>query len=212
MSIIGSVLGSGLFGGGKGKTVLQTIGGILGFGGNSNPNQIKKIVQDARKAGIHPLAALGSPVSASYQGPVGSTFTGDAVGDGMAMQGLTRDLLKAQITTEKARAEALIAEARSRTGIAQNRASETGGPKPIPLWVKAVDRDGNEMWVPNPDGPDPEQFLVPGLSHGADVVVGDPKPRGPGTRRRRSTRRGSRTTTPPTTVPPQGSRGRNSRY
>jgi hypothetical protein len=36
--------------------------------------------------------------------------------------------------------------------------------KGLALWVRGVDRDGKEVWVPNPDGPEIDQFFTPFLT------------------------------------------------
>lgn len=167
------------------NTLLSVGGKLLGglFGRRKRTNSIQQIVSDAKAAGIHPLAALGSPAASSYGSPVGSSTTGDAIGDAISefgrsrkqdkLQGKQDRLIEAQIDTEKAKADALRAEARSRTMISSARGT---GQKPIPLWVEYVDRDGNVQWGPNPDIPDLEQMPVPGMIHGTDAIVGDEVP------------------------------------
>lgn len=166
-------------------TLLSVGGKLLGglFGRKKRKNSVQQIVNDAKAAGIHPLAALGSPAAANYASPVGSSPFGDAVADGMDTLGrsisnrrsnrLDNELRTAQIDTERAKAEALRAEATSRTRISTARGT---GSKPIPLWVEYVDRDGNIQWGPNPSIPDLEQMPVPGMIHGTDAIVGDTRP------------------------------------
>lgn len=98
--------------------------------------KVRRLVEDAKAAGIHPLAALGStvagssamPVAPSFTSPVvaGSSAMGDSVGDAFAQlaaglslkrQGLENELLAAQ-----------VGEARSRSVIAKARAAAVGGP------------------------------------------------------------------------------------
>lgn len=131
---------SGLFGG---------LGGILGglFGRKSekaaiayrryyDANRIGITVADAKRAGIHPLAALGANIPTTMGLPVSNAF-GDSIGDAAAAlgsildrkdiniakaqdaerRGLENDLLRAQIDA-----------ARSRTQIAKLRAGAIGGP------------------------------------------------------------------------------------
>lgn len=50
---------------------------------------------------------------------------------------------------------------------------------PLPIWVPGVDRDGKEMWIPNPDGPDLEQLgaaialrTQSGYERAAETAVG----------------------------------------
>lgn len=141
--------------------------------------QIQRLVADARAAGIHPLAALGSPVASSFGTPIGSTGAGDAIGDALSSAGLLKKqgaLLDAQISSERAKAAALMAEAQSRTHIQSARRVVTDGGDPIPLWVRYKDRDGNILWGPNPMLPELEQMPVPAMIHGTDVVVRDQPP------------------------------------
>lgn len=143
---------------------------------NRQDTQIQRIAADARAAGIHPLAALGSPVSSSYGTPV----TGDSVGDAVSSLGSSRsrrlqdDLVRAQISSEKAKEIALLAEATSRTSIAAARNGATSGP--IPLYVDYVDLDGNVMKGPNPNLPDNEQWMSPAWIHMNDRFVRPPVP------------------------------------
>lgn len=144
---------------------------------NRQDSQIQRIVADARAAGIHPLAALGSPVSSSYGTPIAGDSIGDAIGalGGGSLRAKQEKLLDAQIRSERAKEEALIAEATSRTRIAGARNTTRGGP--IPLYVEYIDRDGNIHYGPNPDLPDIEQFPAPGLIQVVvDPLVGDKTP------------------------------------
>jgi len=147
-------------------------------------SRIQRLVKDARAAGIHPLAALGSPVSSSPVTPIGSTVTGDAIGDfyqrrqakdqlQLAKENAAadRDLKREMLNQEKLKTSAMIADAQSRTEIMRARQAGTQGP--VPLWVKYRDRDGNIHWGPNPDLPDLEQFPSPALIQGVtNPVVG----------------------------------------
>lgn len=188
---IGSVLGKVL--GVATKVVSGPLGPLIEaaapalvdrFLGGKKSQGIGDLVRDARSAGIHPLAALGSPISSNYGTPVGSTATGDAVGDAIAAMrrrgpekeqaALDAELRRAQIRSENAKADALLAEAQSRTTIQQVRNRQTNSP--IDLYVQYRDRDGNVLWGPNPDLPDIEQIPVPAAIHGSDVIVGDPLP------------------------------------
>lgn len=40
---------------------------------------------------------------------------------------------------------------------------QVASPDPLPIWVPGQDRDGKNIWIPNPDGPDLEQYLGAGL-------------------------------------------------
>lgn len=156
----------------------QGLGGAIKGVRNRNrqDSQIQRIVADARKAGIHPLAALGSPVSSSYGTPV----TGDSVGDAVSSLGSSRSrrlqdkLLEAQISSERAKEIALLSEAQSRTAITAARNGATSGA--IPLYVDYVDLDGNIMKGPNPQLPDNEQWMSPAWIHMNDRVVRPPVP------------------------------------
>lgn len=104
--------------------------------GHLNTHKIRMTVNDARKAGIHPLAALGSPVAGSWASPVANTALGDAVGEGAARlgsaidRGTVNELQRLQMDTERARIRnldantaATLADAQSRTAIASARRS-----------------------------------------------------------------------------------------
>lgn len=137
-------------------------------------SSIQRLVADARAAGIHPLAALGSPIAGSFGTPMTGSAVGDAV-DGWRASSLDSKqgkLLDAQIATEEAKRLALLSEATSRTRYQQARQATSSG-APIPLWVQYQDRDGNILWGPNPQIPDFDQMPVPGMIHGTDVFVGD---------------------------------------
>lgn len=158
-SLVGGLLGSGIFGGGKGKTALSVLGGALGSRSSGPGNNIGRVVRQARAAGIHPLAALGSPAAGNYASPVGQHSSGDVIHDGGNR--LARELMQQQIDTEKAKQVSLLSEAQSRTQAAQMRAASIGGREPIPLWVPYVDRQGNIHYGPNPDIADIEQLPMP---------------------------------------------------
>lgn len=119
-------------------SIISTVGGLLGGMMNRdsaadhnaairqmNATKIQTTVKDARKAGIHPLAALGSPVAGSWATPVGQPGLGDAVADGAASIGKAvdsggqRELLRASIETERAKARNLDADTASRLADAQ---------------------------------------------------------------------------------------------
>lgn len=104
-------------------SIISTLGGLAGGLLNRNSAQdaqsrvdnfnrtkIQTTVKDARRAGIHPLAALGSPVAGSWATPVSQPSMGDAVADGanaIARSFPNADakaLLSAQLNTERAKA------------------------------------------------------------------------------------------------------------
>ena len=108
---------------------------------------LQRLVADAKKAGISPLAALGSSAAGQYGSPVGSTATGSYVADGLASitpkfdrqlqplrlenQALQNDLIKAQIAALNSDT---VATATSRTRIPAARPSEVefmGGGDPM---------------------------------------------------------------------------------
>lgn len=98
--------------------------------------KIQRVVADAKMAGIHPMAALGSPVAGSFATPQaaygGQPRSGSAIGDAMETFGqsvasipsstpLQDQLTKAQIANVQASTANLISEATSRTQIANAR-------------------------------------------------------------------------------------------
>lgn len=170
-SLLGGLFTSGLFGGGKGKGALQVVGNVLGnkSAEKRQDTTISRVVADARAAGVHPGYALGGSVAGSYGLPVNS---GGPTYDGVSGRrvALENRLLEAQISSEEAKRLALLSEARSTSMSSQARAGATGGP--MPLWVQVVDRDGNLLWVPNPDLPDLDQMAIPAAAHAATPFVG----------------------------------------
>mgnify|MGYP000421088419 CR=1 FL=1 len=96
-----------------------------------NKNRIQWLVQDAGKAGINPLAALGSPLAGGFAAPVpaGQSQYGSTVADGFRSVGasvdrslnetkeLQNDLLRAQIGQVKASTVKTLSDATSRTAI-----------------------------------------------------------------------------------------------
>lgn len=100
-----------------------------------NKTKIQTTVKDARAAGIHPLAALGSPVAGSWASPV-APYSGDAIGEGLSRiggaidKGMGSELEKLQLEAERARIRnldantaATLADATSRTTLANARRS-----------------------------------------------------------------------------------------
>lgn len=98
-----------------------------------NAKRIQTLVKDARAAGIHPLAALGSSVAGSFATPQaaygGAPITGSAAGDAVKAFGdnlqvdneqgaLQRELLKAQIRNVDASTANLLSQATSRGSFA----------------------------------------------------------------------------------------------
>lgn len=108
--------------------------------------RIQRVVQDARAAGIHPLAALGSPSVGTFATPMaaygGAPISGSAVGEalsaaGAAMpaegstSGLQEQLLKAQIANVNASTQQLLADATSRTKIAMQNSNQDQFGNPV---------------------------------------------------------------------------------
>lgn len=98
-----------------------------------NKTKIQTTVKDARAAGIHPLAALGSPVAGSWASPV-ARYSGDAIGEGLSrlgdavnkgagneLQRLQMDAERARIRNLDANTAATLADAQSRSAIAAAR-------------------------------------------------------------------------------------------
>lgn len=130
------------------------VGGLLNRGGQKKANQqadyynrhkIRMTVEDAKAAGVHPLAALGSSVAGSWIAPQANTGIGDAVAHaGHAIgqmrqqkkqdttQQLQNDLLKAQIRRTDAETADLVSTAQSRSNISRMRAAAIGGPQVLP--------------------------------------------------------------------------------
>lgn len=108
-----------------------------------NRNKIQWTVEDAKKAGIHPLAALGSPVAGSFASPVANTALGDAVADGAASLGRSfsksgsLEIENAQLTNERLRAEIELTRAQSRTLTARTMNE-----------LRGVDVAGNKLETP----------------------------------------------------------------
>lgn len=96
--------------------------------------QLQRMVEDARAAGISPVAALGASGAYSATANVKPETSGDLIGAGLAdvfgeRAELENDLLRAQIGERNASAAALAAEARSRSlmGAARAAAREEPG-------------------------------------------------------------------------------------
>lgn len=142
-------------------------------------NPIAKVVRDAKSAGIHPLAALGSNVAGSYGTPVSSGL-GSAVGAGldrfaqaMANRKSEAELDAIGAAAEHSRAEAELARARSRSII---QGAQNGGRAPA-SYGAMLKFAGNE-WQPAPDTSDTQKIedrygdLV-GAGYGVTVGVRD---------------------------------------
>lgn len=105
-----------------------------------NANKISMTVQDAKRAGIHPLAALGSPAAGQFAAPVVSN-AGDTIAEGARSAGkhvsdalssldtenknLQNQYLRAQIA--KTAAETMLTDTQSRTQAAKLLSATQGG-------------------------------------------------------------------------------------
>lgn len=152
--MVASLIGAGI------GAIGNVLGGLIGsssaqkqhedqmqFAWSSAMNKIRWTVNDAKRSGIHPLAALGSPVSSPMGTPVGasSASLGDAIGRAAELLAngingkaaieraeerdqLENELLRAQIGHSNAETSALLTDAQSRSMIAKTRAAAIGGP------------------------------------------------------------------------------------
>lgn len=128
-------------------------------------NSIQRLVRDARAAGIHPLAALGSPIAGTNAAPVGSTATGDTVGDAiLARRSLEaeieskradRDLKREALNQEKLKTNEMILDARNRTAIMAARLKWDQRDKPALLRERYWDPiEKRWFWGPGQQVPD----------------------------------------------------------
>lgn len=106
-----------------------------------NETRIQTLVKDAKAAGIHPLAALGSPVAGGFAAPVpsGQSVSGSGYADGIRELGagvdewqrrmLAETSEKAGLENELLRSEISLRNAQSRTLIerAKNDAAVRAG-------------------------------------------------------------------------------------
>lgn len=142
-------------------------------------NPIQDVVRDAKAAGIHPLAALGSNLSGAYGSPV-SSAAGSAVGAGLdrfaaslANQKSEAELDALKSASEHSRAEAELARARSRSII---QGAQNGGRAPA-SYGSMLKYAGKE-WQTAPDTSDTQKIedrygdLV-GAGYGVTVGVRD---------------------------------------
>lgn len=118
--------------------------------------KIRRLVSDARAAGIHPLAAMGSQVAGSY-GSSGMVYTGNAAGEALSSSRssnplevenakLQNESLRADIERTRAdTARIIAAAATSRSDIARASASTRGAaddpPVPVRLFGGTIMRD-----------------------------------------------------------------------
>ncbi len=115
-------------------------------------SKIQRTVEQAKAAGIHPLAALGA--SPSYSSPSVVDTTGDRIGDGIAR---TAQALKGekQSNLQNTLIQTQIDEATSRTQLAKAQAFRVLNPQAeVPLISTVAnwqDRNGNIFQGPNPE-------------------------------------------------------------
>lgn len=157
-------------------SIISTVGSLIGGAMNRssasktnaandayNRNKIRWLVHDAKKAGIHPLAALGSPVSGSAIPQQASTAMGDAVGEGAARFGRGIDaaqerkdnaeLRQVTIDAERARIRNLDASTAATLATAQSRTA-----------IAAARRGGQTLDVANLPHPNPGSVTIKKLS------------------------------------------------
>lgn len=129
-----------------------------------NETRVQTLVKDARAAGIHPLAALGSSVAGSFATPQaafgGAPITGSAVGDAISEFGrnitppqanadLQTALLKAQIRNVDASTANMLADATSRSQIGKAQANMIGPMEVVPGQLGAAQKaqdDFGDIW------------------------------------------------------------------
>lgn len=140
----------------------------------TNKRQIQWLVSDARKAGINPLAALGSSAAGNIGAPTmvapelgGLPSSGNAIGDGIARgaavmgQGIDQWLARENVALQN---EAIsLANARSRTMMSQARADENNAPV-LKAFGLDIQRDASKF--------SSAQALTDEYGEGADFVGG----------------------------------------
>ena len=130
--------------------------------------KIQRTVDQAKAAGIHPLAALGA--SPSYSSPSVVDTTGSAIGDGIArtiqakaqqpQKNLQQQLMKAQLD-----------EATSRTQLSRAQAfrvlNPTATPPEISTGAWYTGKDGTRFWGPNPEAYEmsPAELAAGAITH-----------------------------------------------
>lgn len=108
----------------------------LAWAKNQAHNRIKWTVNDAKRAGIHPLAALGANVPTTSPGIVGATSLGDGVAAGAAQLGnainksegaelanLQKELIRSQIRQSDSVTSVNVARSRSIVGAMRSGAT-----------------------------------------------------------------------------------------
>ncbi|AXH73533.1 MAG: minor capsid protein [Cressdnaviricota sp.] len=114
--------------------------------------KIQRTVDQAKAAGIHPLAALGA--SPSYSSPAVVDNTGSAIGDGIARTIQAKQGVK-QSNLQSTLIQTQIDEATSRTQLAKAQAFRVLHPQAeiprISTTAIYTDKDGNDFLGPNPE-------------------------------------------------------------
>lgn len=140
----GAVLGAvgSLFGGAmKDRSDRKAEERARAYSLDDQTHQVQRRVEDAKAAGIHPLAALGMPSTGSFASAIGGSSMGDAIADGAAQIGGAIDgarssakagpleaaqlrVLQSEAARNEAEAQSLLA-ATSRSAIAGARRDAT---------------------------------------------------------------------------------------
>ncbi len=114
--------------------------------------KIQRTVDQAKAAGIHPLAALGA--SPSYSSPAVNDTTGSAIGDGIARTIQAKQGVK-QSNLQSLLIQTQIDEATSRTQLAKAQAFRVLNPQAeipqISTTAIYTDKNGNKFVGPNPE-------------------------------------------------------------
>ncbi len=113
-------------------------------------NQIQWRVQDATKAGIHPLVAMGASLTGGNAVPVGGTATGDSIRD--AGTAVTAGLARAKANKRADRladaevelAEAQALEAKARAKSYSDITSQQAGDSAVQRYLKEANQGGNQ--------------------------------------------------------------------
>lgn len=156
-----------------------------------NRNRIQLTVEDAKKAGIHPLAALGASsvgsIGTAVQ-PLGSSGVGDAVADGAAAiaKALPKETAKLEVENAQLRNEALradirksdaettrlLSDATSRSAVARVGDATRGGKEVMELKGFGGVMKKNPNWSDAQDVEDRYGNIVESV-YGLGALVGD---------------------------------------
>lgn len=186
--MLGSIIGAigGAFGA---KRAAASQREQLDYAKELNRNKIRWTVEDAKAAGISPLAALGSPSAGAWATPQGQSASGSHIADAARQLGagvdahfakkagkermtLENDLIREQIRNARATTYATIANAQrpyfgstpvSQTGRSHG-VSADGRFKERLTVTKYTNPDGSEVYIPSAD--DPGEVLMGGITLG----------------------------------------------